>query len=55
MDWINGLQRAVDYIEAHLLEDIRYEEIAAESFSSSYHFQRVLECLFLSKNYRPVR
>lgn len=45
MDWITGLQKAVDYIEDHLLEDIRYEDIAAESFSSSYHFQRVFSIL----------
>lgn len=45
MDWIAGLQRAVDYMEGHLLEDIRYEDIAAESFSSSYHFQRVFSIL----------
>ena len=45
MDWITGLQRAIDYMEEHLLEDIRYEDIAAESFSSSYHFQRVFSIL----------
>ena len=45
MDWITGLQKAIDYIEAHLTEDIDYEKVAAESFSSSYHFQRVFSIL----------
>ena len=45
MDWIIGLQRAIDYIEAHLTEPIDYEAVAAQSFSSSYHFQRVFSIL----------
>ena len=45
MDWITGLQKAIDYIEGHLTEEIDYEKVAAESFSSSYHFQRVFSIL----------
>lgn len=45
MDWITGIQQAVDYIEAHITEDIDYEQVARESFSSSYHFQRVFSIL----------
>lgn len=45
MDWIIGLQRAIDYIEEHLTEPIDYEAVAAQSFSSSYHFQRVFSIL----------
>ncbi len=45
MDWITGMQRAIDYIEANLTEEIDYEKVAAESFSSSYHFQRVFSIL----------
>lgn len=45
MDWITGIQRAIDYIEAHLTEEIDYEQVARESFSSSYHFQRVFSIL----------
>lgn len=45
MDWITGMQRAIDYIEDHLTEDIDYEKVAAVSFSSSYHFQRVFSIL----------
>lgn len=45
MDWIMGLQKAVDYIEDNLTETIDYEMVAAQSFSSSYHFQRVFSIL----------
>ena len=45
MNWITGVQRAINYVEDHLTEDIDYEKIASESFSSSYHFQRVFSIL----------
>lgn len=45
MDWIIGMQKAIDYIENHLTEKIDYDMVAAQSFSSSYHFQRVFSIL----------
>ena len=45
MDWISGIQRAIDYIEEHLCEDIDYARVAAQSASSSYYFQRVFGIL----------
>jgi len=45
MDWIVGIQRAIDYIEANLSETIDYEEVAKRCYSSSYHFQRVFSIL----------
>ncbi len=45
MDWIDGMQRALDYIEAHLAEDIDYSAVAREAASSPYHFQRVFSIL----------
>ena len=45
MDWITGMQNAIDYIEEHLTEPIDYDRVAAQSFSSSYHFQRVFSIL----------
>ncbi len=45
MDWIIGLQKAIDYIEDNLTEIIDYDMVAAQSFSSSYHFQRVFSIL----------
>lgn len=41
MDWIQDMQRLIDYIEAHLTEKLDYEDIAAQSYCSRYHFQRV--------------
>lgn len=45
MEWITGLQKAIDYIEEHLTEKLDYEEIARQGFSSSWHFQRVFSIL----------
>ena len=33
MDWITGIQNAINYIEGHLLEEIDYEELAKQSYS----------------------
>lgn len=45
MDWITGIQRAIDYIEENLDGQIDYAEAARISFSSEYHFQRVFSIL----------
>ncbi|MBO5411225.1 MAG: helix-turn-helix transcriptional regulator, partial [Clostridia bacterium] len=45
MDWIVGIQRAINYIEDNLTETIDYEEVAKQCYSSSYHFQRVFSIL----------
>lgn len=45
MDWIIGIQKSIDYIEEHITEELDYDIIAAQSFSSSYHFQRVFSIL----------
>lgn len=45
MDWISGMQRAIDYIEEHLTEEIDPEAVAGQCFSSGYHFQRVFSIL----------
>lgn len=41
MDWIQGIQNAINFIEEHIGEKIDYEELAKTAYSSSYHFQRV--------------
>ena len=33
MDWICGIQRAIDYVEAHRTDDIDYEAAAREAAS----------------------
>ena len=45
MDWITGIQRAIDYIEAHLNDELDPDVIAREGFSSNFHFQRVFSIL----------
>ncbi|MBQ7122160.1 MAG: AraC family transcriptional regulator [Clostridia bacterium] len=45
MDWTTGIQNAVNYIEDHLTEQPDYDTVAAQSFSSGYHFQRVFSIL----------
>ena len=41
MDWLQGIQKAIDYIEENITEKIDYEEVAKRAYSSSFHFQRV--------------
>ena len=41
MDWITGLQKAIDYIEDNLTDELDYAKIAAKACMSSFHFQRI--------------
>ena len=45
MDWIYGIQDAINYIEDHITEELDYEQVAKKSFSSPFHFQRVFSIL----------
>lgn len=45
MGWAEGLQKAIDYMEEHLLDDISIEDIALEANASSFHFQRTFSVL----------
>lgn len=45
MEWISALQRAIDYMEAHLTEEINYEDVAKSVYSSSYEFHRAFSLL----------
>lgn len=45
MDWITGIQRALDYTEEHLTEEIDYEAVAKQACSSVFHFQRMFSML----------
>lgn len=45
MDWITGIQRALDYTEDHLTEGIDYEAVAKQAYSSTFHFQRMFSML----------
>ncbi len=41
MDWIHGIQAAIDYVEEHITEKLDFGEAAKRAYSSSFHFQRV--------------
>ena len=45
MNWIQGIQSAIDYVEANLVGEIDYEEAAKRACSSPFHFQRVFGIL----------
>lgn len=45
MDWVTGMQRAIDYMEEHLTDELKYEKIASVAYCSSFHFQRVFGIL----------
>lgn len=45
MAWVESLQKAIDYMEEHLLEDLSIDEIAKQANSSVYHFQRTFTIL----------
>lgn len=57
MDWITGIQKAIDYVEEHITEQIDYEKVANEAYSSSFHFQRVFStiCGFTLGDYIRLR
>lgn len=45
MSWLESIQKAINYIEEHLLDDITMEQIAREVNSSVFHFQRTFSIL----------
>lgn len=57
MDWIEILQKAIDYIEENITQKIDYESIARHVHLSPYHFQRVfgITCGFTLGEYIKKR
>ncbi len=47
MDWSKGIQNAVDYIEAHITEELDYNMIAKQAACSQFYFQRIF-CILCS-------
>ncbi|WP_053217571.1 AraC family transcriptional regulator [Virgibacillus senegalensis] len=45
MAWVESIQKAIDYMEARLLEPISLEDIAGEAHVSAFHFQRTFTIL----------
>jgi AraC family transcriptional regulator len=45
MDWVTGIQKAIDFIEDNLAGELDYEKIAQNAYSSIFQFQRVFSIL----------
>ncbi|MDF2632980.1 MAG: AraC family transcriptional regulator [Caproiciproducens sp.] len=45
MDWIQGMQSAIDHMEAHLLEPADFDDVAKTAGSSTFHFMRMFNML----------
>ena len=45
MDWLTGIQNAINYIEEHLTKEIDYEDVAKEAACSNFYFQRIFGIL----------
>lgn len=45
MDWVTGIQAAVDYVEDHITEELDYGEIAKQAACSPFYFQRIFGIL----------
>ena len=45
MNWIESMSNAIFYIEDNLTENLRVEDIAKESFVSTFYFQKSFSML----------
>jgi len=45
MEWMSAIQKAITYMEEHLLEEINYEDVAESVHISSYEFHRAFSFL----------
>ena len=45
MDWVTGIQNAINYIENHLTDEIEMDLVAKEVACSEFYFQRIFSIL----------
>jgi AraC family transcriptional regulator len=45
MNWTEGIQKAIDYIEDNITEELDYKKIAEQAACSSYYFQKIFSVL----------
>ncbi len=45
MDCIQSIQKAIEYMEEHVLEPINYEDVARHVYMSNYHFHRIFSMI----------
>ena len=60
MDWVNAIEKAIQYIENHLVEDITVKDVAKYVHISEFYFQKGFLCyvdlllvnIFVKEDYR---
>lgn len=45
MGWVESIQKAINYMEEHLLDDLTIESISRQANASAFHFQRTFTIL----------
>lgn len=45
LDWVTGIQNAINYIENHLTDEINMALVAKEAACSEFYFQRIFSIL----------
>lgn len=45
METVINIQRAIDYIEENILDELSFDEIARKAYMSSHHFQRLFSMI----------
>ena len=45
MNYISDIQKAIDYIEENLEEEINYENVSKQIRMSSYYFHRIFSAI----------
>jgi len=45
MDWVTGIQNAINYIESHITDEIEMDLVAKEAACSEFYFQRIFSIL----------
>lgn len=45
MDCIQSIQKAIEYMEENILENINYEDVAKQVYMSNYHFHRLFSMI----------
>ncbi|WMM26323.1 AraC family transcriptional regulator [Tissierella sp. MB52-C2] len=45
MDCIQSIQKAIEYMEEHILENINYEDVSRQVYMSNYHFHRIFSMI----------
>ena len=45
MEIVINIQRAIDYVEDNILNDLKFDDIASQAYMSSHHFQRLFSMI----------